>query len=151
VASGSETGQGPSGGAVPFKRDYTAAREMAIRAGRYARQARDLGVVLDLSDASIEVAEELGLGLWAMLPAGPSDDKVEELRGRLIFDLGAYFGETLIRNHGGRWGWAIMGGRRVFALRTTSGFTAFPVSKASRILRANEPGTLVTMYRFISR
>lgn len=77
MASGPDKGQGPSGGAVPFKRDYTAAREMAIRAGRYARQARDLGVVLDLSDASIGVAEEFGLGLWAMLPAGPSDDKVD--------------------------------------------------------------------------
>jgi hypothetical protein len=151
VASGSGKGQGPSGGAVPFKRDYTAAREMAIRAGRYVRRARDLGVVLDLSDASIEAAEEFGLRLWAMLPGGLSDDKAEELRGRLIFDLGAYFGETLIRNHGGRWGWAIMEGRRVFALRTSSGFTAFPVSKARKILRGEEPGTLVTLYRLLSR
>jgi hypothetical protein len=151
VASGSEQGQGPSGGAVPFKRDYTAAREMAIRAGRYARQARDLGVVLDLSDASIEVAEEFGLGLWATLPSGPSDDEVEQLRGRLIFDLGAYFGETLIRNHGGRWGWAIIDGRRVFALRTSFGFTVFPLLKARKILRGEEPGTLATLYEFLSR
>ena len=151
MASGPDKGQGPSGGAVPFKRDYTAAREMAIRAGRYARQARDLGVVLDLSDASIGVAEEFGLGLWAMLPAGPSDDKVEELRGRLIFDLGAYFGETLIRNHGGRWGWATIDGRRVFALRTSTGFTVFPLRKARKILRGEESGTLATLYQLLSR
>ena len=151
VPSGPEKGQGPSGGAVPFKRDYTAAREMVIRAGRYARRARDLGVVLDLSDASIEVAEEFGLRLWLMLPGGLSDDRAEELRGRLILDLGAYVGETLIRNHGGRWGWATMAGRRVFALRTSSGFTAFPVSKARKILRGEETGTLVTLYQFLSR
>jgi hypothetical protein len=144
-------GQEPSEGAVPFKRDYTAAREMVIRAGRYARRARDLGVALNFTDASIEVAEEFGLELWAKLPGGLSDAKAEELRARLIFDLGAYFGETLIRNHGGRWGWAIMGGRRVFSLRTSSGFTAFPVRKAGKILRGEEPGTLVTMYQLLSR
>lgn len=151
LANGSEKGQGPSGGAIPFKRDDTAAREMAIRAGRYARRARDLAFVLDFSDASMEVAEECGLELWAKLPGGPPNDKAEDLRSRLIFDLGAYFGETLLRNHGGRWGWAIMGGRRVFALRTSSGFTAFPIRKARKILRGEEPGTLVTMYQFLSR
>ena len=66
-------------------------------------------------------------------------------------DLGAYFGEALIRNHGGRWGWATMGGRRVFALRTNSGFTAFPVRMARKILKSEEPGTLVTLYRSLSR
>ncbi len=151
VPSGPEKGQGPSGGAVPFKRDYTAAREMVIRAGRYARRARDLGVVLDFSDASIELAEEFGVRLWARHPGGLSDDRAEELRGRLISDLSAYFGETLIRNRGGRWGWAIMDGRRIFALRTSSGFTAFPASKARKILRGEEFGTLVTMYQFLSR
>ena len=151
LASGSEKGQKPSGGAVPFKRDYTAAREMVIRAGRYARRARDLGVVLDLSDASIEAAEAFGLELWAMLPGGLSDDNAEQLRERLIFDLGAYFGETLIRNHGGRWGWAIMDGRRVFALRTSGGFTVFPMRKARKILRGEEPGTLTTLYEFLLR
>ena len=151
LASGSEKGQKPSGGAVPFKRDYTAAREMVIRAGRYARRARDLGVVLDLSDASIEAAEAFGLELWAMLPGGLSDDNAEQLRERLIFDLGAYFGETLIRNHGGRWGWAIMDGRRVFALRTSGGFTVFPMRKARKVLRGEEPGTLTTLYEFLLR
>jgi hypothetical protein len=151
VASGSEKGQSPPGAAVPFKRDYTAAREMAIRAGRYARQARDLGVALDFSDASMEFAEEFGLRLWATIPVGPSNEPIEELRGRLIFDLGAYFGETLMRNHGGRWGWATIDGRRVFALRTSSGFTVFPVRKARKILRGEEPGTLVSLYQFLAR
>ena len=151
LASGTEKGQELPGEAIPFRRDYTASREMVIRAGQYARRARDLGFVLNFSDASIEVAEEFGLDLWVKLPGGLTKDTAEELRARLVFDLGAYFGETFIRNHGGRWGWAIMGGRRVFALRTTSGFTAFPVSKASKILRANEPGTLVTMYRSLAR
>ena len=120
LASASEKAQEPSGEAVPFKRDYTAAREMVIRAGQYARRARDLGVFLNFSDSSVEVAEEFGRELWAKLPDGLPKDKAEDLRARLILELGAYFGETLLRNHGGRWGWAIMGGRRVFALRRSS-------------------------------
>ena len=151
MASASEKGQRPSEGAVPFKRDYAATREMVIRAGRYARRAREFDVVLDLSDGSIGLAEEFGIRLWGMLPGGLSDDKAEELRVRLIFDLGAYFGETFIHNHGGRWGWATMAGRRVFALRTNSGFTAFPVRMARKILKSEELGTLVTQYQLLSR
>ena len=151
LPNGSEKGQEPPEGVVPFRRDYAAAREMVIRAGQYARRARDLGYVLDFSDASIEVAEEFGLVSWAKLSSGLPKDTAEDLRARLIFDLGAYFGETLIRNHGGRWGWAIMGGRRLFALRTSSGYTAFPLRKARKVLRGEEPGTLVTLYRVLSR
>ena len=151
LPNGSEKGQEPPEGVVPFRRDYAAAREMVIRAGQYARRARDLGYVLDFSDASIEVAEEFGLVSWAKLSSGLPKDTAEDLRARLILDLGAYFGETFIRNRGGRWGWAIMDGRRVFALRTGSGFTAFPVRKAGKILRGEEPGTLVTLYRVLSR
>ncbi len=151
AANGSGKGQGPSGGVVPFNRDHTAAREMVIRAGRYVRRARDLGVVLDFSDSSIGIAEEFGLGLWSMLPGGLSDDQAGELRDRVMFDLGAYFGETLIRNHGGRWGWATIDGRRVFALRTGSGHTVFAVGKARKRLRGEEPETLVALYRALSR
>ena len=79
---------------------------MASRASTYARRGRELYVSLDYSDASIEAADEVGVRLWESLVVGLSDAEVQEVRGRLIFELGAYFGETLIQNHGGRWGWA---------------------------------------------
>jgi|GEM_PF-1343226 len=151
AASESKDGKGLSGAAVPFKQDYAATREMVIRAGRYVRRARDLGFTLDFSDTSIEAAELFGLELWAMLPGGLSDAQAHDLRARLIFELGAYFGETFIRNHGGRWGWAVLLGRRVFALQTSSGVTAFPPRTARKRLQGEESETLATLYEFLSR
>jgi hypothetical protein len=150
-ASGSDEGKKPSSGRVPFKPDYTAAREMAIRASTYAGRGRDLYVALDFSESSIEAADELGLRLWGALVLGLSDAEAEEVRGRLIFELGAYFGETFIQNHGGKWGWATMAGRKVFALMTDSGFLAFPMNRARKRLRLEEPDTLTTFYRFLSK
>ena len=124
---------------------------MASRASSYTRRGRDLYVPLDYTDASIDAADEVGLQLWESLPLGLSRDEAEELRGRLIFELGAYFGETLIRNHGGQWGWVTMEGRRVFALRTDSGLIAFPLNRARKRLRGEEPDTLDTLYQFLSR
>jgi hypothetical protein len=150
-ASGSDEGKKPSGGSVPFKPDYTAAREMAIRASTYAGRGRDLYIPLDYSESSIEAADELGFRLWGALVLGLSDAEAEEVRSRLIFELGAYFGETFIQNRGGRWGWATMAGRKVFALMTDSGFVAFPMHRARKRLRREEPDTLVTFYRFLSK
>ncbi len=141
---------GLSGASVPFKQDYPASREMAIRAGRYVRRAHDLGFTLDFSDTSIEAAELFGLELWAMLPGGLSEQEADELSGRLIFELGAYFGETFIRNHGGRWGWATMLGRRVFALQTNTGVTAFPTRSARKRLQGEESESLATVYDFLA-
>jgi hypothetical protein len=149
-ASGSDEGRKPAGSSVPFKPDYTAAREMASRASTYARRGREVYVSLDYSDASIEAADEVGLQLWESMPLGLSEAEAEEVRGRLIFELGAYFGETFIQNHGGHWGWATMAGRKVFALRTESGFVAFPMNRARKRLRREEPDTLATLYRFLS-
>jgi hypothetical protein len=151
AVSGSDEGRRSSGGSVPFKPDDTAAREMASRASTYARRGRDLYIALDYSDASIEAADEVGVRLWDSLVLGLSDEEAQEVRGRLIFELGAYFGETLIQNHGGRWGWATMAGRKVFALLTDSGFLAFPVNRARKRLRREEPDSLVTFYELFSR
>lgn len=149
--SGSGEGEGSFQGAVQFSVDYTAAREMSIRAGRYVRRARDLHVFLDYSDTSVEAADTFGHELWSMLPGGLLPDEAEQLRQRLIDDLGAYFGETFIRNHGGTWGWADIGGRRVWSLRTSSGYTAFPAQTASKRLRHQEPGNLSALYEFLVR
>jgi hypothetical protein len=149
-ASGSDEGRKRAGGSVPFKLDYTAAREMASRASTYARRGRELLVALDYSDASIEAADDVALRLWESMPLGLSKAEAEEVRGGLIFELGAYFGETFIHNHGGHWGWATMAGRKVFALRTESGVVAFPMNRARKRLRREEPDGLVTLYRFLS-
>ncbi len=149
-ASGSDEGGKPAGGSVPFKPDYTAAREMTSCARTYARRGRDLSIALDFSDASIEAADEVAVRLWESMPLGLSETAAEEARGRLIFELGAYFGETFIQNHGGHWGWATMAGRKVFALRTESGFVAFPMNRARKRLRREEPDNLAGLYRFLS-
>jgi hypothetical protein len=124
---------------------------MASRASTYARRGREIYVSLDYTDASIEAADEVGVRLWESLVVGLSDTEAQEVRGRLIFELGAYFGETLIQNHGGRWGWATLSGRKVFALLTDSGFLVFPVNRARKRLRGEEPEDLAAFYRSVSR
>jgi hypothetical protein len=44
-----------------------------------------------------------------------------------------------------------MAGRKVFALMTDSGFVAFPMNRARKRLRGEEPDTLTTFYRFLSQ
>lgn len=151
AASESEEGRRASGASVPFKPDYTAAREMASRASTYARRGRELYIPLDYTDASIDAAEEVGLRLWELLAVGLPADEAQEVRGRLIFELGAYFGETLIQNHGGQWGWATMAGRKVFSLLADSGFLVFPINRARKRLRGEESDSLATIYGVFAR
>lgn len=150
-AGGSDEEKGPDGGSVPFKVDHAAAREMAACAGRYVRRARDAGVNLNFSDASIEPADRFAFEVWTMLPGGLRKDAAEEIRSRLVLELGAYFGETFIRNYGGVWGWATIGGRRLFALRTRSGFNVFPMHQVTKRLRGVEKDPLVGLYGSLSR
>lgn len=149
--SDSKVGQRPPGAVVAFTTDYAAAREMAIRASGFAIRGRDLNVVLDYSDASLEVADATGVELWEPLDPDYVGEAAEELRAKLIVELGAYFGETLRRNHGGRWGWAAMDGRRVFAFRTDSGLTAFPLNSARKRLRGEDLDSLVLLYQLLLR
>jgi hypothetical protein len=135
---------------VPFEPDETTALELAKMAGLYVERGRALDVSLDYSDASIEAAEEMGVRTYASLCPGLAGDELRRLQGTLVFELGAYVGETFIRNHGGRWGWAAMPGNRAFGLRTDSGLTAFPLTKAKKRLLGNF-GSLVAFYRLLVR
>lgn len=151
AASGSEEGQGSAGAVVPFTPDYAAAGQMAIRASSFAIRGRDLDFALDYSDASIEAADDTGVQLWESLAPDSAGEESEEVRANLIVELGAYFGETLRRNRGGRWGWTTMDGRRVFAFRTDAGLTAFPLHSARKRLRGEDLDSLVVLYQFLSR
>ena len=135
---------------VPFEPDETTALELAQMAGLYVERGRALGVALDFSDASIEAAEEMGVRTFASLCRGLAGDELKQLQGTLVFELGAYVGETFIRNHGGCWGWATMPGNRAFGLRTGSGLTAFPLVKSKKRLLGNF-GSLVAFYRLLVR
>ena len=86
------------------------------------------------------------LAIWTLIWIAYSNS----FQGTLVFELGAYVGETFIRNHGGRWGWAAMPGNRAFGLRTDSGLTAFPLTKAKKRLLGNF-GSLVAFYRLLVR
>jgi hypothetical protein len=125
------------------------ALEMASLAGRYVDRGRALSVTLDFSDASIEAADGLGLRLYDPLPKQASGPKLEELRNGVASELGAYFGETFIRNHGGQWGWVAGSGARVFGLRTDAEISAFPLVKARRRLQRAENESLAALYSFL--
>lgn len=149
-ASGSAEGLRGGAAVVPFESDEATALELAEMAGLYVERGRALDVALDYSDASIEAAEEMGVRAYASLCRGLSGDELRQLQGTLVFELGAYVGETFIRNHGGCWGWATMPGNRAFGLRTDSGLTAFPLTKAKKRLLGNF-GSLVAFYRLLVR
>jgi len=68
----------------------------------------------------------IGLQLYEVLSREAGGAELEERRSALASELGAYFGETFIKNHGGRWGWVAATGNRLFGLRTDAGLSAFP-------------------------
>ncbi|MGD0863047.1 MAG: hypothetical protein ABSA21_09855 [Candidatus Limnocylindrales bacterium] len=146
-----ESGERPHEGivGVQFEPDAALAAEMATLAGRYADRGRDLQVALDFSDASIEAADGIGLQIYESLSREVSAAKLEELRSALASELGAYFGETFIRNHGGQWGWVAATGNRVFGLHTNAGLSAFPLGKARRRLQGAENDSLSALYGFL--
>jgi hypothetical protein len=152
VSDASESAEGLRGAAsvMPFEPDEATALELVQMAGLYVERGRALNVSLDYSDSSIEAAEELGVRAYASLCRGLSGDELKHLQGTLVFELGAYVGETFIRSHGGCWGWATMPGNRAFGLRTDSGLSAFPLIKAKKRLLGNF-GSLVAFYRLLVR
>lgn len=134
-----------------FKPDSKLAAEMATLAGRYVDRGRELQVALDFSDASIESADGIGLQLYQSLPRGASEGDLEQRRAALASELGAYFGETYIRNHGGKWGWVAAAGNQIFGLRTDAGLSAFPLGKARKRLQGAENDSLAAVYTFLWR
>jgi hypothetical protein len=146
-----ESGERPHDGVLGarFEQDAEMALEMASLAGRYVDRGRAVGVTLDFSDASIEAADGLGLRLYDPLPKKASGPKLEELRNAVASELGAYFGETFIRNHGGQWGWVAGSGARVFGLRTDAEISSFPLVKARRRLQRAENESLAALYSFL--
>jgi hypothetical protein len=148
-----ESGERPHDGVlgVQFEADAEVALEMAGLAGRYAERGRDLDVALDFSDASIDAADGIGVQMYDSLPREASGAKLEEMRSALAFELGAYFGETYIRNHGGQWGWLAAIGNRVFGLRTAAGLSAFPLVQARKRLKGAEQDSLGFIYRYLWR
>ena len=140
-------GDGPA--PTPFEPDEATAAELARIADCYVERVRD-EVQLDYSDRSIEAAEAAGVRTYADLSVGLTGDDLRKLQGALVFELGAYVGETFIRNHGGAWGWAPLARSRAFGLRTDSGLTAFPQTKAKKRLLGNI-GSLVAFYSLLVR
>ena len=133
-----------------FSPDAATAFEMALTADLYVRRGRAQDVALDYSDASIAGAEKLGVQTYADKCRDLSRDELRELQGTLVLELGAYVGETSIRNHGGEWGWVAMPGGRAFGLRTAAGLTAFPLTKAKKRL-LGDFGSLVEFYGLLMK
>lgn len=148
-----ESGERPHDGVlgVQFETDAAMAQEMADLAGRYVERGRALKAALDFSDASIEVADGVGLQLYEALSRDSGGAELEERRHALASELGAYFGETFIRNHGGRWGWVAATGNRLFGLRTDAGLSAFPLGRARKRLQGAQNDSLAVLYAFLLR
>jgi len=148
-----ESGERPHDGVlgVRFEPDAEMSREMTSLAGRYVARGRALEVGLDFSDESIEAADGIGLRMYDPLSRKASGPKLEKLRSALASELGAYFGETYIRNHGGQWGWLAGSGTRVFGLRTDAQISAFPLGKARKRLQRAENESLASLYSFLCR
>jgi hypothetical protein len=140
-------GDGPP--PAPFEPDEATAVELARIADCFVERVGD-GLALDYSDGSIEAAEAAGVRIYAALSTDLAGDDLRNLQGTLVFELGAYVGETFIRNHGGAWGWAPLARSRAFGLRTDSGLTAFPQTKAKKRLLGNI-GSLVAFYSLLVR
>lgn len=133
-----------------FSPDAATAFEMALTADLFVRRGRAQAAALDYSDASIAAAEDLGVRTYADKCRDLSRDELRELQGTLVLELGAYVGETFIRNHGGEWGWVAMPGGRAFGLRTAAGLTAFPLTKAKKRL-LGDFGSLVEFYGLLMK
>jgi hypothetical protein len=146
-----ESGERPHEGVigVQFEPDAALALEMAGLAERYAERGRENAVALDYSDASIEAADGMAVRLYGTLSQGVYGARSGGPRALLASELGAYFGETFIRNHGGRWGWVAGPGNRIFGLRTNGGLSAFPLGQARRRLTGAANDSLAAMYRYL--
>ena len=90
--------------AAQFQQDDATAIELFKMSGAYVARGRKLGVRLDYSDESVAAAEEMGVQTYARLCDGLTLAELRELQSALVSELGAYVGETFIRNHGGYWG-----------------------------------------------
>ena len=135
---------------VQFEPDPVLAAEMAELASAYVERAKKSDVALDYTDASIEAADGIGLRMYEALPRYRSSAPIEDLRSALASELGAYIGETFIRNHGGQWGWVAATGNRMFGLRTNAGRSAYPIVKARKRLQGAEHDSLAVVYGFLT-
>ena len=140
----------PDEGTAKFEPDNKAAREMALLAGYLVEHGREYSLTLDYSEGSIGDADALAVRLFEAIPHDSSAGLSEQERA-LILELGAYVGETFIRNHGGMWGWAetLDAGRNV-GLRTNDGLIVFPVSTASNRLEGADVDSMVIFYRILT-
>jgi hypothetical protein len=148
-----ESGERPHDGVLgaQFEPDDAMAREMTDLAGRYVERGREQKAALDFSDASIEEADGVGIQMYAALDGEVRGAELEERRNAIASELGAYFGETFIKNHGGRWGWVAATGNRLFGLHTDAGLNAFPLIKARKRLQRAENDNLGVVYAFLWR
>jgi hypothetical protein len=93
--------------------------------------ARNFGVTLDRSEASVKDVEQiLGRLHDEMASAKPPEDAIWTFAKA----FGSYIGEVLRQHHGGEWGMVSMGGQSFPGLRQASGALCWPWGKAHKRL-----------------
>lgn len=107
----------------------------------YALDAVDVALanfntVLDFSDASIELVEEM---LGVLHDTSRQDHPTDEQIWVFAKTFGSYIGETFRRNHGGRWGMVTLRGQEFPGMQAMRGTAFWPWGKAhNRIVNGPE-------------
>ncbi|MEM5314755.1 hypothetical protein [Paraburkholderia sp. JHI869] len=100
--------------------------------------AKQFGIKLDLSDASIANVEK-ALAQMSSSYASTSPKPTDEQVMAFAKGYGSYVGEVYRRNHGGEWGMVTVGGSRYPGVRTTSGSSFWPWGRVfNRITKGAE-------------
>ncbi len=93
--------------------------------------ARNFGVTLDGSEASVQQVEQMLERLHdEMASAKPPEDRIWTFAQA----FGSYVGEVLRKHHGGEWGIVSMDGQSFPGLRQSSGALSWPWGRAHKRL-----------------
>jgi hypothetical protein len=133
---------------------YEPAGEEALLWAEIAQQLVEiaqerLGCVLDYSEASISVAEQAVVTLVERMQATLTGEELAHGVWYRGVQLGAYVGETFIRNEGGSWVFANNPERDAGVL-TDDGWIAFPITKAHKRLANGAADSVTSMYRLMA-
>jgi hypothetical protein len=147
----------PPSALAQLDEDGQLAYEMGELAQQIAQEKLPGGIQLDFTPDSIQVLERMLTALYDNLPRGwwarlrrrqPSEEQI----WRLSIPFGAYLGETIRRNLGGKWACHVSAypGDKAQYMVLTGGSVIAPISKVFKRL-ADGPADEVSAYYYMIR
>jgi len=110
--------------------------------------ARNFGITLDWSEASIQLVEHMVGRLHEEMPA---EELTEETVWIIAKAFGCYIGEVLRRHHGGEWGMVTLGGESFPGLRCGFGPLCWPWEKVYKRWVNGPEDNLWSYYTFMTQ